>query len=142
MDLIAAGRMGGLFMICSHCGAQIQEYSAYCPYCGQQFQYQNQDYNNRYYQYPQPNPPPYSIYPPQAAPRTAPMILGIIGIIFALLLPFVTYACSIPGLVMANTDIRRGLTNKTHMKILNIVAISLAACNSLLGVVLGFMLFY
>lgn len=63
------------------------------------------------------------------------MVLGIIGIIFALLLPIVTYCCSIPGLVMANRDVRLGLPNQ-GARILNIIAIVIAAINSLLGVML------
>ena len=75
--------------------------------------------------YPQtPGQPPYP-QAPYFQKRTAPLVLGIIGIIFALFIPLVTYACSIPGLVMANQDIRRGLPNQ-NARILNIVALSVA----------------
>lgn len=75
-------------------------------------------------------------YPyPQGEKRTAPLVLGIIGIVFAILFPLVTYCCSIPGLVMANQDVQRGLPNQ-NARVLNIVALVLAVINSFLGILM------
>ena len=79
--------------------------------------------------YGQP-PYPYAQVPRK---RTAPTVLGIIGIVFGILLPLVTYCCSIPGLVMANQDIRRGLPNQTG-RILNIIALAVALANSVFSI--------
>ena len=68
---------------------------------------------------------------------TAPMVLGIIGIIFGILLPIVTYICSIIGLVLANNEIRDGITTKTTGRVLNVVALCIAGVNSILGVILA-----
>lgn len=84
---------------------------------------------------PYPQPPygqsPY--YPPYGQKRNSPTVLGIVGIVFAILLPLVTYCCSIPGLVMANQDVRRGWPSQ-NARILNIVALSLAVVNSFIGI--------
>lgn len=83
--------------------------------------------------YPQTPPPEYPN--PQDQKRTAPLVLGIIGVIFAILLPLVTYCCSIPGLVMANQDIRNSLPNQSA-RVLNIVALVIAEVNSLLTILI------
>ena len=79
--------------------------------------------------YGQP-PYPYGQIPRK---RMAPTVLGIIGIVFGILLPLVTYCCSIPGLVMANQDIRRGLPNQAG-RILNIIALAVALANSVFSI--------
>ena len=62
-------------------------------------------------------------------------MLGIVGIVFAILLPLVTYCCSIPGLVMASKDIQRGLPSQSA-RVLNLIALALAVANSFLGIAL------
>lgn len=62
------------------------------------------------------------------------MVLSIIGLLFSLLLPIVTYPCSIVALVMS-------VNNKAAYKtkpqfIIAIIGLILAAANSILGVVL------
>ena len=87
-------------------------------------------------------PPVYqqSDYSPYTMPqkRTAPIVLGIIGLVFSFLLPIVTYPCSIVGVVMANSDNKRGAKNTSGL-VLNIVALVIAALNSILGAILGMM---
>ena len=62
------------------------------------------------------------------------LVLMIIGAVFALLLPIVTYPCSIISLVMS---ISKRHTYKTKYAIvINIIALVLAAANSVLGVML------
>ncbi len=78
--------------------------------------------------------PPYPAEQPQNKPKTSVLALGIIGIVFALLFPLVTYGCSIPGLVMANKEIRLGQTTSKTGQILNIVALCVAGLNSILGI--------
>lgn len=90
--------------------------------------------------YGQPPYPPYS-YPNQTPrKRSAPTVLGIIGIVFGLLLPLVTYCCSIPGLVMANQDIRQGMPNQSA-RTLNIIALVIAVANSFFSIFLNYVLF-
>ena len=86
--------------------------------------------------YGQAPAPGYPGYPyPQQPKRNAPLVLGIVGIVFAILLPLVTYCCSIPGLVMASKDIQRGLPSQSA-RVLNIIALALAVANSFLGIAL------
>lgn len=152
--------------ICQNCGMSISDTATFCSNCGATMQQspsstatsyqqppqntnyypnqQNQQQENPFYQSQQYQPPAYTPYPsyPNTAPqkRSAPLVLGIIGIIFALLLPIVTYCCSIPGLVMANKDIAMGANNQAA-RILNIVAIIIAAINSFFGVIMQLSMF-
>lgn len=93
-----------------------------------------QPHNAPYGQAPAPGYPGYP-YPQQQPKRNAPLVLGIVGIVFAILLPLVTYCCSIPGLVMASKDIQRGLPSQSA-RVLNIIALALAVVNSVLGITL------
>ena len=62
------------------------------------------------------------------------MVLMIIGAVFALLLPIITYPCSIISLVMS---IAKRHTHKTiYAIVINIIALVLALANSALGVML------
>lgn len=78
----------------------------------------------------QPYPPGYTPYPQSAKP--APLVLGIIGVVFALIFPLVTYACSIPGLVMAVSARKTGVYRTADL-VLNIVALGVAVINSFAG---------
>lgn len=65
----------------------------------------------------------------------ASVALGVVGLIFALLFPAVTYACSIPGLVVGvKHKLRTGA--KAGM-VMNIVALSFAVVNSIAAVIIG-----
>lgn len=135
---------------CENCGAVCPDEVSYCGSCGAPFLASQQPVppSNQAPGQPPFYPPPYNQpippynqppYPPVPGPgygmqkRTAPLVLGIIGIVFGVLLPLVTYACSIPGLVMANKDIKMGLDNQSG-RVLNIIAIVIAAVNSIMGI--------
>ncbi len=86
---------------------------------------------------PPTSPPqqmPYQIPRPHKSNKTATLTLGIIGLVFSILLPIVTYCCSIPGLVMARQNAYTG-EKDTVGKVLNTVAICVAALNSLAAVI-------
>lgn len=64
----------------------------------------------------------------------AGIILGIIGLLFSLVVPAVTYGTSIPGLVLS---VKKSGEKKTVCSfVLNTVAISLAFANSVLAVLI------
>ena len=60
------------------------------------------------------------------------LVLGIIGTVFAFCIPAVTYGCSIPGLVRG--IIKRREKNCISGITLNIIALAVAAFNSLIGI--------
>lgn len=62
------------------------------------------------------------------------LMLMIIGAIFALIIPIVTYGCSITSLVMSIT--KRHTHKTTYAIVINIIALMLALANSVLGVML------
>lgn len=64
------------------------------------------------------------------------LVLGIVGVVFALIFPIVTYACSIPGLIIALKDRKRAYKANPGI-VLNIVALSIALINSLFAVVIA-----
>lgn len=66
---------------------------------------------------------------------TPGLTLGIIGTVFAFILPVVTFACSIPGLVTSVKAKTRRYDANAGIA-LNIVAISLAGINSVIGTIL------
>lgn len=62
------------------------------------------------------------------------LVLMIIGALFALILPVITYPCSIVSLVMSIT--KRNTHKTTYAIVINIIALVLALANSVLGVML------
>lgn len=73
---------------------------------------------------------------PHQKRSVASLVLGIIGTIFSVLIPLVTYACSIPGLIIAVRDKKRSYKANGGI-VLNIVALVIAALNSALAVVVA-----
>lgn len=63
------------------------------------------------------------------------LVLMIIGALFALVLPIVTYPCSIVSLVMSIT--KRHTHKTTYAIVINIIALIIALVNSTLGVLLN-----
>jgi hypothetical protein len=63
------------------------------------------------------------------------LVLSIIGLVFALLLPIVTYTCSIVGLVMAINN--RNTYKTTPALVLCIIGLVLAIINSAIGAYMG-----
>lgn len=62
------------------------------------------------------------------------LVLMIIGALFALILPIITYPCSIVSLVMSIT--KRDTHKTTYAIVINIIALAAALVNSILGVML------
>lgn len=60
------------------------------------------------------------------------LVLMIIGALFALILPIITYPCSIVSLVMSVT--KRNTHKTTYAIVINIIALAAALVNSILGV--------
>lgn len=69
------------------------------------------------------------------------LVLGIVGVFFSLFLPFVSYGCSIPGLVIGMKNKRKNY-NSTPGIALNIIAIALSVINSALGIIMTVKLFF
>lgn len=63
------------------------------------------------------------------------LVLMIIGALFALILPIVTYPCSIVSLVMSIT--KRHTHKTTYAIVINIIVLIAAVVNSTLGVLLS-----
>lgn len=62
------------------------------------------------------------------------LVLMIMGALFALILPIITYPCSIVSLVMSIT--KRKTHKTTYAIVINIIALVLALANSVLGIML------
>lgn len=60
------------------------------------------------------------------------LVLGIVGTVFAFFLPVVSYGCSVTGLVRGLK--KRREKNCTAGITLNIIALAVAAINSIIGV--------
>ena len=71
----------------------------------------------------------------QKSVHTSSLVLSIIGLVFALLLPIVTYPCSIVGLVLAIK--RRDTHNTTAAIVMCIIGLVLAIINSAIGAFMG-----
>ena len=111
---------------CSRCGKPQPDNAVFCDECGMKLASYEQQ--NTKMVHPMAQTDDYD---------TAPMVLGVVGIVFALCLPLVTYACSIVGLVLANKGINEGRTTKTTARTLNIIALVIAGINSLFGAIMG-----
>jgi hypothetical protein len=61
------------------------------------------------------------------------LALGIVAVIFSLFLPVVAYSCGIPGIVSA---IRRKTHNGKAGFALGVTAVSIAAVNSIISILL------
>ena len=69
------------------------------------------------------------------------LVLGIVGVFFSLFLPFVSYGCSIPGLVIGLKKQKKDYNSKPGV-ILNVIAIALSVINSALGIIMTVKLFF
>ena len=69
------------------------------------------------------------------------LVLGIVGVVFSLFVPAAAYACAIPGLITGVKKSRRDY-NASAGIILNIIALSLALINSVLGVIMTIKIFF
>lgn len=69
------------------------------------------------------------------------LVLGIVGVVFSLFVPVVAYACAIPGLITGVKKQHRNYRASAGI-ILNIIALSLALINSVLGVIMTIKIFF
>lgn len=69
------------------------------------------------------------------------LVLGIVGLVFSVIVPVVSYACAIPGLVIGLKR-RRKNYNSTAGVVLSIIALSLALINSVFGVLMTIKMFF
>lgn len=67
------------------------------------------------------------------------LVLGIIGVVFSTLIPGVSFSTSIPGVVLG--VVKRKKYNSSPGIALNIVALSIAAVNSALAVLMTIKMF-
>jgi len=95
--------------------------------------YQQQPYPGQHQQ--QMYPGQYPQQPHIRKTHVASLVLSVIGLVFSLLLPIVTYPCSIVALVMA---IRKRDTHKTTAAlVMSIISLVVAIINSALGAFMG-----
>ncbi len=149
--------------ICSYCGAKCEDKDIFCNSCGTAFppddaqqqaqQPQYGQYDNipphyqqgQYYNNPYQNPNPYQPYPGMGrnAPikRSAPLVLGIIGLFFAVWFPLITCCCSIPGLVIATKDLNMGAQGRGY-QLINIAALALAVISFIARIMLNISLIF
>ncbi len=64
------------------------------------------------------------------------IVLGIVGTSFSVILPIVSYACCIPGLIIAIKDRKKAYRTKPGF-VLNVVGLSIAFINSVFAVVIA-----
>lgn len=69
------------------------------------------------------------------------LVLGIVGLIFSFIIPVVTYACAIPGLVIGIKKRKKNYSSSAGIS-LSIVALSLALINSVFGVLMTIKMFF
>ena len=69
------------------------------------------------------------------------LVLGIVGVFFSLFLPFVSYGCSLPGLIIGIKKKKKDY-NSTPGIALNIIALALSIINSALGIIMTVKLFF
>lgn len=69
------------------------------------------------------------------------LVLGIVGLVFSFLLPLVSYACAIPGLVIGLRKRKKNYSSSAGISI-SVVALSLALLNSILGIVMTVKMFF
>lgn len=69
------------------------------------------------------------------------LVLGIVGLIFSFIIPIVSYACAIPGLVIGIKSRKKNYSSSAGIS-LSIVALSLALINSVFGVLMTIKMFF
>lgn len=69
------------------------------------------------------------------------LVLGIVGLIFSFMIPIVSYACAIPGLVIGIKRRKKNYRASAGIS-LSIVALSLALINSVFGVLMTIKMFF
>ena len=124
---------------CPQCQREIPDQVAHCLYCGAAAATQNHGKTEHPGQPAYPGQPEYPGYPGQPEqPRplhVSSLVLSIIGLVFSILLPIVTYPCSIVGLVKA---VKNRTTHKTTAAfVMCIIGLVVAIANSAIGAFMG-----
>ncbi len=69
------------------------------------------------------------------------LVLGIVGIVMSFIAPVAAYACAVPGLVSGIKKSHKNYSSSAGI-VLNIIALSLALVNSVLGVLMTIKIFF
>ena len=69
------------------------------------------------------------------------LVLGIVGLVFSVFVPIVSYACAVPGLVIGIKRQKKNYNSSAGVP-LNIVALAIALINSALGIVMTVKMFF
>lgn len=69
------------------------------------------------------------------------LVLGIVGLVFSLFLPVVSYSCAIPGLVIGLKKRKKNYSASAGI-VLSIIAIAISLINSVLGIIMTVKLFF
>lgn len=69
------------------------------------------------------------------------LVLGIVGLIFSFVIPIVSYACAVPGLVIGLKKRKKNYSSSAGIT-LSIIALSLALINSVFGVLMTIKMFF
>jgi hypothetical protein len=89
---------------------------------------------------PPPSPSPYyaqnsNNQPASKTVHVPSLVLMIVGGVFCLLFPLITYPCSIISLVMSVK--KKDEFNTTYAIVINIIVLAIAAINSIVGVIIA-----
>ena len=68
------------------------------------------------------------------------LVLGIVGLVFSVFVPIVSYACAVPGLVIGIKRRKKNYNSSAGVT-LNIIALAVALINSALGIVMTVKMF-
>lgn len=121
---------------CSCCGAPLEPGAAFCARCGTQVPSQPAGESAPFVA-PQLEYRGAPIYPQKSNQGTISLVLGIIGILFALLLPIIAYPLGIIGIILAVKARKNNEPRSTAGLVLSIIALVVAAINSILGILLA-----
>ena len=69
------------------------------------------------------------------------LVLGIVGLVFSVFVPIVSYACAVPGLVIGIKRQKKNYNSSAGVT-LNIIALAIALINSALGIVMTVKMFF
>lgn len=69
------------------------------------------------------------------------LVLGVVGLVFSLLLPIISYSCAIPGLIIGLKKRRKNYSSSAGIT-LNIVALALSLINSAFGIAMTVKMFF
>ncbi len=69
------------------------------------------------------------------------LVLGIVSVVFSMFLPFVSYSCAVPGLIIGMKKKKKDF-NATPGIALNVIALALSVINSALGIIMTVKLFF